>query len=171
MNEEERELAERGSRQLRLAKGALAAGFVGASAMVLAGGHPAVGIAVFVGCAAAAVGMAKKARAALTRARRHQEMREALDALGMSLEQEPADEYCGEAQELREQAGIELFQPGGFLGGKPVYVFALKEGRVYEYDGLASERSLEQEGLVINTLLYLPASEERSAVALASRRG
>ena len=75
----------------------------------------------------------------------------------MASQERSAQEQESESRALRETmlAGIEFHTPGGRFEGEVVYLHAVKEGRSYEYAGLAG--SMDEPGpdmLIVNELIY-----------------
>lgn len=79
-------------------------------------------------------------------------------ALAELNSQQQADRDRELLEEERRQeviAGIEFDTPSGVFDGKPVFRFALKNGRRYEYSGLA--HALDEPGedkLIVNDFIY-----------------
>lgn len=163
-NESRQEIEARAERSLRIARVLLMVGFVSAAFLVWAGVHPLASLGALFAGGAGAVKMARRAQGLWRESERKKEMEEA--AMATAESDSAVMEFRGEARDLKELAGIELFNPSGFLGGRPVYLFAIKEATVYEYEGVAPEDGVTDTGLVINNLLYMPALESRAQQVL-----
>lgn len=169
-NKSDEPAIEQAQRKLRLANVFLLGSFALAVALFAVGANPIVALALLIAGVIKAYGLAQESKKTLDDLERQQALRQAALSLGLRLSSEVAEEFSGEVSELRETAGIELLELSGFLGARPVFLFAIKDETVYEYDGLLSAHSYPRsESLVINELIYAPATPERSAWALAQR--
>lgn len=69
--------------------------------------------------------------------------------------------FSGDGDELLA-AGIEMRERKATLNGHPLYLYAIKGGEVYEFDGIACQKGLEAGLLVINGARYVKASPKRA---------
>ncbi len=132
------------------AQKSLLIGFAGGGLLVLAN-VPLLGLAWFT------FFFARGIRQAPVEARSESESpRERLEADLEEIARDLAGDgvLIGNEEELKN-AGVELRDKKGFFGGTPIFATAVRNGEEYEYDGIASEGALPEEGvLVIHGIRY-----------------
>lgn len=156
-NSEEQEILQRKAWGGRLALGGIVVAVAGA-ALWLSGGEPLIGsVLLGLGLAAGHRGW-QEARAA--RLRLDLIM---LERIGGRLKEQIALEKERRKEDGRRQiAGVSFEDHAGVFDGEPVYKYATKEGRRYEYAGIAGKSDEPSETtLIINDLVYKLAAAKK----------
>lgn len=151
---EEQELAQRKKwgALVALSGAAIAAGGI---AVWLVSGEPVAGGAMLgVGCA-----MAHRGWQAAASARLHLEFIKLAELDGQIQEELELRKAKTAEASRKEIAGIKFENVAGVFDGEPVFKYASKEGKRYEYAGIAGKSDEPNEStLIINDLVYRLAS-------------
>lgn len=139
MSKEEKE-----GEEMAKAKKSLLIGFAGGGALMLAN-IPLAAMIWFVFFFARGLSLAPVGSGKPLDEKRGEANRSDAGAEGGAPEHENMPEWAG----WLDTKGIEFEERRGSLAGAPLFMRAILNGKVYEYDGIAAERGFPEEGVLI----------------------